>query len=40
MAEMKAVLEKEERGCRESKRRYEDTLLYYEKMQQDYKILE
>ena len=36
MTEMKVVLKKEERLCRESKRKYEDTLLDYEKLQQDY----
>ena len=39
MAEMKVVLKKEERSCRESKRKYEDTLSDYEKLQQDYQIL-
>ena len=39
MAEMKAVLKKEERVCRESKRKYEDTLSDYEKLQKDNQIL-
>ena len=39
MAEMKAVLKKEERVCRESKRKYEDTLLEYKKLQQYYQIM-
>ena len=40
MDEMKEVLRKEERVCRESKREYEDTLLDYDKLQQEYQILE
>ena len=36
---MKAVLRKEERVCRESKRKYEDTLLDYENLQQYYQIM-
>ena len=40
MVEMKVVLRKEERViCRESKRKYEDTLSDYEMLQQDYQIL-
>ena len=39
MVEMKEVLRKEERVGRESKRKYEATLLDYEKLQQDYQIL-
>ena len=39
MAKMKAVLKKEERVCRESKRKYEDSISDYEKLQQDYQIL-
>ena len=40
MTKMKEVLRKEERVCKESKRKYEATLSDYEKLQQEYKILE
>ena len=40
MAEMKEVLGKEERVGRESKRKYDATLSDFEKLQQDYQILE
>ena len=40
MAEMKEVLRKEERVGRESKRKYESTLSYFERLQQGRKILE
>ena len=40
MAEMKEVLRKEERVRRESKRKYEATILDYENIQQEYRILE
>ena len=36
MTEMKEVLRKEERVCRESKRKYEATISYYENIQQEY----
>ena len=39
MAEMKEFLRKGERVCKESKRKYEDTLSDYETLQQDYQIL-
>ena len=39
MEEMKEVLRKEERVGRESKIKYEATLLDYEKIQQDYQIM-
>ena len=39
MEEMKEVLRKEERVGWESKRKYEATLLDYDKIQQDYQIL-
>ena len=39
MAKMKVVLKKEEIVCRESKRKYEDTLSDYEKLEQYYQIL-
>ena len=40
MAEMKEVLRKEEKIYRESKTKYEATFSYYEKIQQEYQILE
>ena len=40
MAEMKEVLRKEERICRESKRKYEASLTDSEKLHQEYRILE
>ena len=40
MDEMKEFLRKEERVCRESKRKYEATLLDYERLQHEYQTLE
>ena len=40
MAEMKEVLRKEENVGRESKRKYEATLSYFERLQQGHQILE
>ena len=40
MVGMKEVFRKEERFCRVSKRKYEDTLSDYEKLQQEYQIVE
>ena len=40
MIEMKEVLRKVERVCRESKRKYEATLSDYENIQQEYQIIE
>ena len=39
MAKMKEIMRKEEKVGQESKRKYEATLSYYEKLQQDYQIL-
>ena len=40
MAEMKEVWRKEEKVGRESKRKYEATLSYFERLQQGHQILE
>ena len=40
MAEMKEVLRKEEKVGRESKRKYEATLSYFERLQQRHQVLE
>ena len=40
MEEIKEVLRKEERVGQESKRKYDATLLDFEKLQEDYQILE
>ena len=40
MVEMKDVMRKEEKVCIEAKRKYEATFSDYEKLQQEYQILE